>query len=105
MGIIIYLVLQIVKTELYLPRFYIYCQNPVSFHWNYIGIETGFKKGDPGSTHQIWDFHFYQKEMRELKKRASDEALFFTMFHYFIVFHSKIAPHQDRNSSLRHHSR
>ncbi|ARV43837.1 hypothetical protein BCV50_01965 [Bacillus subtilis] len=44
MGIIIYLVLQIGKTELYLPEFYIYCQKPVSFHWNYIGIETGFKK-------------------------------------------------------------
>ncbi|MEC0589495.1 hypothetical protein P8843_04500 [Bacillus inaquosorum] len=34
MGIIIYLVLQIGKTELYLPEFYIYCQKPVSFHWN-----------------------------------------------------------------------
>ncbi|APH68869.1 hypothetical protein B2I22_05390 [Bacillus spizizenii] len=28
--------------------------NPVSFHWNYIGIETGCKKGDLGSIHQIW---------------------------------------------------
>ncbi|MEC1672207.1 hypothetical protein [Bacillus mojavensis] len=42
MGIIIYLVVQISKPELYLPGFYIYDQNPVSFHWNYIGIETGY---------------------------------------------------------------
>ncbi|MEC3756157.1 hypothetical protein P9160_01795 [Bacillus halotolerans] len=54
MGIIIYLVVQISKLELYLPEFYIYDQNPVSFHWNYIGIETGYKKGDPDSIHQIW---------------------------------------------------
>lgn len=42
------------QTELCLPEFYIYNQNPVSFHWNYIGIETGYKKGDPNSIHQIW---------------------------------------------------
>ncbi|UPV77304.1 MULTISPECIES: hypothetical protein [Bacillus] len=54
MGIIIYLVMQVGKTELYLPEFYSYGQNPVSFYWNYIDIETGFKKGDPGSIHQIW---------------------------------------------------
>ncbi|ELS59485.1 hypothetical protein [Bacillus inaquosorum] len=44
MGIIIYLVLQIGKTELYLPEFYIYCQKPVSFHWNYIGMKLDLKK-------------------------------------------------------------
>lgn len=103
MGIIIYLVLQIVKTELYCLDFIFTAKTQSAS----IGI-TLASKLDLKKEIQVLSTKFgifYQKEMRELKKRASDEALFFTMFHYFIVFHSKIAPHQDQNSSLRHHSR
>ncbi|MBE0173732.1 hypothetical protein EO946_10685 [Bacillus spizizenii ATCC 6633 = JCM 2499] len=60
MGMIVYLVMQISKVELYLPEFYIFGQNPVTFHWNFIGIKTGFKKatkfGLPRYTLFCWQF-------------------------------------------------
>ncbi|MGY0433141.1 hypothetical protein ACWYID_10710 [Bacillus rugosus] len=75
MGIIIYLVMQVGKTELYLPEFYSYGQNPVSFHWNYIDIETGSRLYPPNLDHSVIprfagsfrsdDCRFYQKEIRE----------------------------------------
>ncbi|MFD0047994.1 hypothetical protein ACFVHQ_01410 [Actinomycetes bacterium NPDC127524] len=46
---LIYTVVQFTKKGLYLPKFSIDANNPVSFHWSSIEINTGFQQGDPGS--------------------------------------------------------
>ncbi|MCZ4248906.1 hypothetical protein O2313_15395 [Bacillus amyloliquefaciens] len=54
LGCLAYMFNRLTKSKLYLPKFSYEADNPVSFHWNYIGIDTGFVKGDPNSIYQIW---------------------------------------------------
>ncbi|MGV2447749.1 UNVERIFIED_CONTAM: hypothetical protein FO527_27450 [Bacillus sp. ATCC 13368] len=51
---LIYVIVQVTKNVLYLPEFSIETENPVSFHFNFIEINTGFQQGDPGSIYHLW---------------------------------------------------
>ncbi|MGG1572264.1 hypothetical protein [Fictibacillus sp. NRS-1165] len=51
---LIYVVARVTQKALYLDRFSVNAENPVRFHWNTIGINTGFIKEDPGSVYYIW---------------------------------------------------
>ncbi|MFJ5717587.1 hypothetical protein [Neobacillus sp. NPDC093127] len=56
---LIYVVVRITHSSLYLPQMYINAENPVSFHWNFIAIDTGLiqdKIGNsmPVSIYLIW---------------------------------------------------
>lgn len=50
---LVYVVVRVTKKGLYLPKYSIEAENPVSFHWNYIEINTGFQSG-PGSIYYLW---------------------------------------------------
>ncbi|MEK5389045.1 hypothetical protein NSQ59_01505 [Margalitia sp. FSL K6-0131] len=56
---LIYVIVQVTKKLLYLPKFSIKADNPVSFHWSYIDINTGFQQGDPGSIYHLWMIPVY----------------------------------------------
>ncbi|MCK6258744.1 hypothetical protein LCY76_19435 [Fictibacillus sp. KIGAM418] len=48
---LVYVLAPLTQKTLYLDRFSVNANNPVSFHWNTIAINTGFVKGDPGSVY------------------------------------------------------
>ncbi|SDC73288.1 hypothetical protein [Shouchella lonarensis] len=48
LGGIVYLLYQFTRSELYLPHMSVHGDNPISFHWRYVGIDTGFSRD--GST-------------------------------------------------------
>ncbi|MGV3272933.1 hypothetical protein CHH79_13215 [Bacillus siamensis] len=54
LGSLVYMFIRLTKSKLYLSKFSYQADNPVSFHWNYIGIDTGFVQGDANSIYQIW---------------------------------------------------
>lgn len=50
---LIYLVFVVTQPSLYLPDYSINISNPVSFHWTYIEIDTGYEPGDSSSIDRI----------------------------------------------------
>ncbi|MDM5196797.1 hypothetical protein QUF79_01715 [Fictibacillus enclensis] len=49
-----YLLYRLGQETLYLSRFSMHADNPVSLHWNRISLDTQLVKGDPGSIYEIW---------------------------------------------------
>jgi uncharacterized membrane protein len=49
----IYVVVRVTQSTLRLNKISVNADNPVSFHWNNIGIDTGFIKNSPDSIYFI----------------------------------------------------
>lgn len=56
---LVYIIFQVTKKELYLSSFSINADNPVSFNWRNIEIDTKFQPGDSGSIHLVSMFPVY----------------------------------------------
>lgn len=49
-----YVIYRVTQSELYLNKFSIHADNPVSFHWNSIAIDTKFIQNSHDSIYFIW---------------------------------------------------
>jgi len=51
---LIYVIVRVTHSTLYLPKLSIEADNPVSLHWNAIAINTGIIKNSSESMYLIW---------------------------------------------------
>ena len=56
---LIYVLVTITQNTVWLDNISVDAQNPVSFHWDSIAINTGFIKNSPDSIYYIWMIPVY----------------------------------------------
>jgi hypothetical protein len=51
---LIYVIYRVTQSKLYLNKISVHADNPVSFHWNSIAIDTKFIQNSHDSIYSIW---------------------------------------------------